>query len=57
MRVALTRDEETGLVNDQRGRRIRARDECAENIIAPPNVVLDELGQGGHVMRIAERFG
>jgi len=23
------RDEETGLVNDQRGRRIRARDECA----------------------------
>jgi hypothetical protein len=50
------RDEETALVNDQRGRCVGARNECAQRFIAPPNVILKQLGQSGHVMRIVERF-
>ena len=56
--VALMRDEEAALVDDQRGAWPRCALATPANRSAKPvDVFLDELGQGGHVMRIAERSG
>jgi hypothetical protein len=32
------------------------RDELAQRLVELPDVILDKLGQGGHVMRTAECF-
>ena len=57
VRLALLSDEEAALVNDQRGHRVRGLDEFAKDSVQFLNVFLDKLGQGSHVMRIAEHFG
>lgn len=54
--VALMRDEKPAFINDQRRRRIRAFDKFAERAVQMADVVLNKLGQSGHVMRIAACF-
>ena len=54
--VALVGDEKAGLVNDQRRGRVGLGNEPPERIVQLLNVLLDQLGQSRHVMRIVERF-
>ena len=47
------RDEEAALVNDQRGGGVALFEQLAQLAVESLDVFLDELGQGGHVMRTA----
>ena len=54
--VALMRDEKAALVDDQRAGGVGLREKFPERLVQLLDVLLDELGQGGHVMRIAGRL-
>ena len=56
-RIALVRDEESALVDDQRRGGVAAAQELTQNVIESLDVFLDKLGQSGHVMRTAAGSG
>ena len=50
-------DQEATLVNDQGRRSVTMTQKLDQNIIESLDVFLEQLGQGGHVMRTVERSG
>ena len=53
--IASVRDEETTLVNNQRGRRVRLRIKIAQRLVELLNIFLDELWQRGHLIDVGRR--
>ena len=51
------RDEEAAFVNDECGGGVSLADKFTQRIIESLHVLLNQLGQGGHVMRAGGRFG